>query len=416
VTTSYIENLHLENVRQFKELNITFNKGFNFIAGPNGCGKTSILAGISHCFTQNSFQFSRFKDNSQFWVDIKVNDDKKRIGSGPNSIDSVGYRANTLKRWVKPPSSEGRETLSINEAKIKIKEFSPLFIGAHRSIKYKQISGMQREQPLDDQIKSNLSTSSQSLYGEKESNIKQWFVNRYFVIDKDWAQEERTNWFHMIENLPFIGPFDSNFSYIKTGQELEPIFSIYGEECYLEELSAGFQAVLSIIANIFEWVEGTNEPGERVAFNAEGTVLIDELDLHLHPEWQFRLREGLVRIFPNLQFIVTTHSPHLLSSAEENEVIVMQKQIDNTYFLKPSDKRFSGWNTDQILSEVMGVKSLDNKDYELFISKAFVEIENRSVEGLKTAITKFSTICHPNDSVLTVLNLRLASMMAVSND
>ncbi len=416
MTTSYIENLHLENVRQFKELNITFNKGFNFIAGPNGCGKTSILAGISHCFTQNSFQFSRFKDNSQFWVDIKVNDDKKRIGSGPNSIDSVGYRANTLKRWVKPPSSEGRETLSINEAKIKIKEFSPLFIGAHRSIKYKQISGMQREQPLDDQIKSNLSTSSQSLYGEKESNIKQWFVNRYFVIDKDWAQEERTNWFHMIENLPFIGPFDSNFSYIKTGQELEPIFSIYGEECYLEELSAGFQAVLSIIANIFEWVEGTNEPGERVAFNAEGTVLIDELDLHLHPEWQFRLREGLVRIFPNLQFIVTTHSPHLLSSAEENEVIVMQKQIDNTYFLKPSDKRFSGWNTDQILSEVMGVKSLDNKDYELFISKAFVEIENRSVEGLKTAITKFSTICHPNDSVLTVLNLRLASMMAVSND
>lgn len=416
LTTSYIENLHLENVRQFKELNITFNKGFNFIAGPNGCGKTSILAGISHCFTHNSFQFSRFKEDSQFWADIKVNDVKKRIGSGPNSMNLAGYRKGTLKTWVKPPAAEGRDTLSIHEANTKIKEFCPLFIGAHRSIKYKQINGMQREQPIDQQINNNLSTSSQSLYGEKESNIKQWFVNRYFVIDKDWAQEERANWFHMIENLPFIGPFNSNFSYIKTGQELEPIFSIYGEECYLEELSAGFQAVLSIIANIFEWVEGTNQLGNRVAKNAEGTVLIDELDLHLHPEWQFSLREGLSRIFPNLQFIVTTHSPHLLSSAGENEVIIMQKQDDNRYTLRPSEMRFSGWNTDQILSEIMGVKSLENKDYEKLVSIALLRIEEGSIEGLKGAISNLVEVCHPSDSIVTVLKARLASMVALQND
>ncbi len=416
LTDSYIEKLHLNNVRQFKELDITFNKGFNFIAGPNGCGKTSILAGISHCFTHNSFQYSRFKDESQFWSDIKVGGVNKRIGSGPKSMNFNGYRKHSVKTWIKPPTEEGRVSLSINEAPTKIKEFSPLFIGAHRSIKYKQINGMQRERPIEEQINNNISTSSQSLYGEKESNIKQWFVNRYFVIEKDWAQEEKANWFHMIENLPFIGPFDSNFSYVKTEKELEPIFSIYGEECYLEELSAGFQAVLSIIANIFEWVEGTNEPGQRMARNAEGTVLIDELDLHLHPEWQFSLREGLSRIFPNLQFIVTTHSPHLLSSAKENEVIVMQKREDNIYSLKPSDMRFSGWNTDQILSEIMGVKSLDNKDYEVFITRAFEEIEKGSLEGLKNAIDKLSTICHPNDSVLTVLNVRLATMMAVSND
>jgi len=416
LTASYIENLHLENVRQFKKLNITFNKGFNFIAGPNGCGKTSILAGISHCFSHQSFKFSRFKDDSQFWVDVKVNNNDKRIGSGPHSLNLAGYRKDSLKSWIKPPKAEGRESLSINEAITIIKGFCPLFIGAHRSIKYKQISGMKREMPLDQQINSNLSSSSESLYGEKESNIKQWFVNRYFVIDKDWAQEERANWFHMIENLPFIGPFNSNFSYIRTGQELEPIFSIYGEECYLEELSAGFQAVLSIIANIFEWVEGTNEPGKRIALNAEGTVLIDELDLHLHPEWQFSLREGLSRIFPNLQFIVTTHSPHLLSSAGENEVIIMQKQDDNKYTLQPSKKRFSGWNTDQILSEIMGVKSLENKDYEKLIAIALVKIEESSIQGLRNAISNLVEVCHPGDSIVTVLKARLASMVALQDD
>lgn len=416
MTTSYIEKLHLENVRQFKELNITFNKGFNFIAGPNGCGKTSILAGISHCFSHNGFQFSRFQDDSRFWSDIKFKDVKKRVGSGPNSMTLAGYRNNSIKEWVTPPAEEGRDSLSIYAASQQIKEFCPLFIGAHRSIKYKQISGMQREQPLEQKINDNKNTSSQSLYGEKESNIKQWLVNRYFSIDKDWAQEERANWLHMIENLPFIGPFNSNFSYVKTERELEPIFSIYGEECYLEELSAGFQAVLSIIVNIFEWVEGTNEPGKRVAQTAEGTVLIDELDLHLHPEWQFSLREGLSKIFPNLQFIVTTHSPHLLSSAKENEVIIMQKQEDNNYTLQPSKKKFSGWSTDQILSEIMGVKSLENKDYEKLIAIALVKIEESSIQGLRNAISSLVDVCHPSDSIVTVLKARLASMVALQDD
>lgn len=416
MTTSYIEKLHLENVRQFKELNITFNKGFNFIAGPNGCGKTSILAGISHCFSNQGFRFSRFQDDSQFWSDIKFKGEKKRVGSGPNSMNLKGYRQHSVKRWVTPPAEEGRVTLNIHEASQQIKDFCPLFIGAHRNIKYKQISGMQREETLEEQINSTKDSSSQSLYGEKESNIKQWFINRYFVIEKDWAQEERINWLHMLEHLPSIGPFNSEFTYVKTEKELEPIFSIYGEECYLEELSAGFQAVLSIIANIFEWVEGTNQPGNRVAETAEGTVLIDELDLHLHPEWQFTLREGLSKIFPNLQFIVTTHSPHLLSSAKENEVIIMHKQEDNNYTLQPSEMRFSGWSTDQILSEIMGVKSLDNKDYEKLVAIALHQVGESSIQGVTDAISNLVAVCHPSDSIVTVLKARLAAMVALQND
>ena len=417
MTSSYIEKLHLKNFRQFKTLNVTFNKNFNFIAGPNGCGKTSILAGISHCFHHGTFQYSRFQEDSEFWTDLIVSGEKKRVGVGKNSIDDRGYRRQSIKAWNAPDVEEGRESVLIHSAKDKLNGFCPLFIGAERSIKYKQINGMTREQSFEQQFQQYSSTGTQSLYGEKPSNIKQWFINRYFMIDKEWATEERENWNRLIEHLPTLAPFNSDFSYIRTGKEMEPIFSIYGEECYMEELSAGFQAVLSIVANIFEWIEGIKNEGGRIAANATGSVLIDELDLHLHPEWQFTLRDGLERLFPNIQFIVTTHSPHLLSSAKENEVIIMRRGSDQSeYFLKPTSKRFSGWSTDQILSEVMGVVSLDNKEYELLISEAFNKVEEGSIEGLRDSIEKLSEVAHPSDSILTVLNARYASMVALSND
>lgn len=417
MTSDYIEKLHLKNFRQFKLLEVEFNKNFNFIAGPNGCGKTSILAGISHCFHHNTFQYSRFQEDSEFWTDLTVSDAKKRVGMGKNSINNNGYRQQSIKAWNVPEREDGRDLVIIHETKQKLNGFCPLFIGAERSIKYKQINGMTREETLDQQLTRYTSSGTQSLYGDQPQNIKQWFINRYFMIDKDWAKEEKENWEHMLDCLPSLAPFNSNFSYVRTGKDLEPIFSIYGEECYMEELSAGFQAVLSIVANIFEWIEGTRQEGERLASKATGTVLIDELDLHLHPEWQFTLRDGLSNIFPNIQFIVTTHSPHLLSSAKENEVIVMDRDYEqNEFYLKPSAKRFSGWNTDQILSEIMGVMSLDNKDYEKLISEAFDKVEEKSLEGLKQAIERLSEIAHPSDSVLIVLNTKYASMVAVSND
>lgn len=418
MTNNYIECLYVKNVRQFNELNIEFSEGFSFLAGPNGCGKTSVLACISHCFEHSNFQYSRFKSDSEFWTDVSYENSKYRVGLGSNSIQQgSSYRSASISRWNAPHSDQGRRAVSLNNIKEKLPNFCPLFIGTNRNIQYKVIQGMSREKETQESINNYTRNSTKSLYGEGNANIKQWLVNRYFMIDKEWAGEERGNWNNLIESLPNIGPFNSNFSFVRIQKDLEPIFSIYGNECYLEELSAGFQAVLSMIAEIFEWIESSNPEGSRNVSSAEGTVLIDELDLHLHPEWQFTLRDGLENIFPRLQFIVTTHSPHLLASAKPNEVIVMPKNdINEIYNLSPSEKIFSGWNTDQILSDVMGVISLENKEYEKLISRAFDQIEQRSIEGLEREITNLEAVCHPNDTIVMVLRARLAGMVANSND
>ena len=406
----YIERLFAKNYRQFSTLDVTFNQRFNFITGPNGSGKTSILACIAHCLSHTTYNYSRFKEKVEFWTDLTMPDGKYRIGIGAGGITPMGYRSNQLAAWNSPPAEENRQ--SIPTANVRnIQEFCPLFIGSNRNIQYTQISGMKRETPQEESSNKYTSQSMSSLYGESKETIKQWLINRYFVIDKDWAQVEKENWNHLIGSLSALGPINSDLKYIKTDRDLEPVFSIYGEECYLEELSSGFQAVLYIVISIFAWIESTKPEGRRAASKAFGTVLIDELDVHLHPEWQLTLSGGLKSIFPNLQFIVTTHSPHLLASAESGETIILPREYGKKdYIVKPTSRKFSGWNTDQILLDVMDVKSLASKDYEQAIHRAFTAIEQSSTEQLEKEIQGLEKISHPDDSIVAVLTTRLAAM------
>ena len=57
----------------------------------------------------------------------------------------------------------------------------------------------------------------------------------------------------------------------------------------------------------------------------DGIIVIDELELHLHPEWQTKIYFALQEIFPNVQFIITTHSPHIVQSAKGNKLLHWQR-------------------------------------------------------------------------------------------
>lgn len=88
-------------------------------------------------------------------------------------------------------------------------------------------------------------------------------------------------------------------------------------------LSQGYQAVISLVADIIGnvWLEA----GAEIALeDMEGLVLVDELDLHLHPTWQTEVVAGLKNTFPNMQFIVTTHSPLVLAGCRADEVWMLE--------------------------------------------------------------------------------------------
>lgn len=96
----------------------------------------------------------------------------------------------------------------------------------------------------------------------------------------------------------------------------------------LSLLSDGYKCTISLIADIAYGMAILNpQLLDKVLAETEGIVLIDEVDLHLHPTWQKRILKDLMDIFPKVQFIVSTHAPEVINSVKSDSVVILK---DNT--------------------------------------------------------------------------------------
>ena len=116
-------------------------------------------------------------------------------------------------------------------------------------------------------------------------------------------------------------------------------------------MSDGYKNTLSMISDIAYRMAVLNpQLGEHVLDKTPGIILIDEIDLHLHPEWQQTILNDLQNVFPKVQFIITSHAPVVINSVEREHIRI----LDNGHVYMPVVQTY-GRDVNSILREVMGV-------------------------------------------------------------
>ncbi len=172
--------------------------------------------------------------------------------------------------------------------------------------------------------------------------------------------------------------------------------NIEGEnfELKLSQLSSGERMIIFLVAEIARRLTISNKNNKTEALNGKGVVLIDELDLHLHPNWQRNIVGALKATFPNVQFITTTHSPQVLSSLKASEII----EIDGDKVYSPNVNPY-GRNSDNILTNVMN-DGARPKEVEELINSIFMHFAEDKNEAAIKQIEQLKALISDDDPIL----------------
>jgi predicted ATP-binding protein involved in virulence len=151
----------------------------------------------------------------------------------------------------------------------------------------------------------------------------------------------------------------------------------------VEQLSDGEKCLIAMVGDLARRLTIAN-PEAKKPLLGTGVVLIDEIELHLHPVWQRLVLPRLVKIFPNIQFIVTTHSPQVLGELDNTYNIFSIEKTKETISIE-SIASLIGWNSNYILEDFMGAKSISKKTRQL-IGEIYEAIDKNDVQKAFSAI------------------------------
>lgn len=174
----------------------------------------------------------------------------------------------------------------------------------------------------------------------------------------------------------------------------------------IEQLSDGEKMLLMLVTDLARRLAIASRipfgdianPNSQDALLGKGIVLIDEIDLHLHPQWQRSVISSLTQTFPNCQFIVTTHSPQVLSEVKKENVFI----IDNYQIVENTPHTY-GKDSNSILYELMNVKERP-ETVQNQIDDCLKLINEGQIETAKSALNELSNLLGENDSEVVRAN------------
>ncbi|MEX5569866.1 MULTISPECIES: AAA family ATPase [Pseudomonas syringae group] len=392
-----LDRLHLQNFRCYEDAHFDFQPGFNLVVGVNGSGKTSLLQGVAACLVPYGNAMGQ-KDKYLSDEDIRFVIDRYEgrirferqfgvfIKAEGNMFGLPHWGTISLNASWDPAADPAvglhlDDVLAKNQAGERV-DFPVLaFYRANRRWSSARISAefaaQQRASRIDGYA--NWSDAVTDL-----RDFESWLIARTLERLQDRLDsspntepEDELEWVNRAIRLAL--PDAHNLRY---DLRLQSLLVDMGRDNAIpfHELSDGQRSLIALIADIARRMCVLNpHMGKDVLTNTGGIVIIDELDIHLHPAWQRTIAPTLKKAFPKVQFIATSHSPQVIGSLQPGEVILLNNH-DGSH-----PRATYGLDSSSILEEVMGVPQREPEIEEL-LDQLFSTLENNELEKARSQL------------------------------
>ncbi len=405
----YLKSLSISGLKCFKEetvFNLTGSDGnpsrWTIILGNNNSGKTTLLKALSGLETrQNSKrEFDAYMPKG---VDFNLRD----IVNDECYIKSVTTINEGGRQWEYDIAGKNsKEDWSGSYSGSSDPLFENFIIYGY---------GVGRRSGNNPIEGSNKLDNSATLFGNNESllNISEWLLKLDIAIKNNAPLAEQR--MGLVKKALFTGLLpDISDCRVITDKQFNSFveFKIKEDWRTLDEIGYGYQTSLAWIADFMKRMFD-RYPDSEDPLSEPAILLIDEIDLHLHPAWQRKVINFLTNAFKGTQFIVTTHNPLVVQSAEEVNLIVLKKEGDTVKAENPKFPSFRGWTVEEILSEFMELDSqVMSQAYIETLSSFDKALDDSNYDAAKEAYDKLVKMLHPESAQRKLLRMQLNQIKA----
>ncbi len=395
---SYIE---FNNFKAFYSGRLSFDDNLTVIAGANGAGKSSVLDAINICLS---------------WIVARIRSEEGRGNYIKEDQISVGQTSATLAAQF----NEIGEVVIPNKAVRGINKSASIDIAS-----LKEYSERKRQEILQTNFKTSIpvfahydvrravvdvplrvSETEFGMFDAYTDSLKgaanfrkffQWFRAEE-DIENEFLRENDTLTPHPALRafrtaLDRFLPLYRNMRVRRRPLRME--IDKDGVVLNISQLSDGEKIYIALIGDLCKRLALAN-PTLQDPTQGEGIVLIDEIDLHLHPNWQREIATKLPQVFPNIQFIISTHSPHVINSVPTESVRLLHNEMGK---INISNAEYGyGLPSKIVLKDIMGLTDDLPNEVSALVNEIYSMLTNADINSLREKVDELSRISprHPD--------------------
>ncbi|MBD2566831.1 AAA family ATPase [Anabaena lutea] len=385
-----VKQLKMQSFRGIGDLTLDFDeKEPTVLVGINGVGKSSILDCLAILLSRFTSAIQHSTSSGRLFKEEEVQNGKNETH---NQI-IISFESEEV-TWSLTKVKKGRikDTSSNLSALIKISENIKNKLSSSDeynlpTVVYYSTNRAVLDIPLKIRTKHSfepIDTYENALMGERSD----------FRIFFEWfrKQEDLENELRLENNTAYrdrqleavrqaISSLIASFSNLRVRRSptLRMTLQKYGEELIVNQLSDGEKCLLAMVGDLARRLAIAN-PGLEDPLQGYGVVLIDEIELHLHPKWQRDIIPALIKTFPNCQFIFTTHSPQVISEVKPERIYILEKTNSGVSIKRPESS--FGRDSNRILEDLMDVPERPQKIKDELLA-LFRLIDAGNIEGAR---------------------------------